>query len=965
MYRTDTLEDRVELLLRRIAKGAEQRDAVLENVAHAVADTASLTACVDDVRTVSRRMLFSCVDSGAGLARTIAVSAALAGRSSRRVKQLDLLLRRVRDAKTTADALREMRHTIARVNSTIDAGDLERTVQLLRKYEEASAHFGGSVPPALLEEEEGDDDEEEEDDEEYGNSEDENGMTGATEKELMGHDSKEAKYSQEEKMTSAEGKDAFSSSTPGRAVNSGDGVVIGGDNNNNINNTNNNSSSGGDKRRKTPKGKNKKNKKNKSVKRNGEVACVISSAREAAKEKLLEKFRSATRANDKLTIMQTIRLLTLLGFRDEACGLYCTWMCEHTIAALNKMVERELRKMDDPNEAGMSHLALVSTALDVVVAAFENEEEFMRETFGDVGLLRLLTELHSKSTSQCVPVLKDFLKKRQEVLRSVTAPVSVSPSGTAGIDNNGGVTTTTLTTLDPRRTDQILEEMSHLVSCCHLYWAFAQSKQQEYLHSAEESGKQQQQQHHHHQQGEGQLTQDAMTSVDSLWSSRDNPLMNTVQEILAVFVPLQKSYFTAAFDQVMRLQMEALHGVGREGSMGPGSPGLGAGSGMGEGIGERRVTGIGSTAGGISNSNSGSSKKPATIASPSTRTAANFMTGLAALYTSTGIATANSGENEFEQDAASHQVPITLPDDVFFFLRIALHRAMNTKSTQIISAVFIACAELVQSRVIPVLQEYTTLPPAAQLHQLQQQHQEHGYTLPSRVLRWTSAAQRTANYAHKLADELRQLTRANNFTGKDLLRFNELAEDMDVISRDLSATVTRWLTHYAEICYQAHVATFLDRFASLPYTLTEDVFYHYELSDPWVNACVVASTTALNPFDNHLDSYSFDIFLLALVRRVSNAMWQSLVQKSFSAYGALQMDREVRTLRTFFLSRAHEQQLREAFLPLTTATTLLLLDSPQDAEHQDMGEGLTAEEKRRVLACRAEFNRAEIARLRL
>ncbi|KAH9588816.1 Conserved oligomeric Golgi complex [Trypanosoma melophagium] len=956
MYRTGTLEDRVELLLCRIAKGAEQRDAVLENVAHAVADTASLTACVDDVRTVSRRMLFSSVDSAAGLARTIAVSAGLAGRSSRRVKQLDLLLRRVRDAKTTADALREMRHTVARVNSTIDAGDLERTVQLLRKYEEASAHFGGPVPSALL-----NDDDEEESEEEYGTSEDENGMKGTTEKVLIGTDGEEGKYSHEQKMLSAEEKDAFSS-TPGRQVNSGDDVVGGDNNNNNI-----------DKRRNTLKGKKKKKgKNNKSGKNNDEAVGVISSAREAAKGKLLDKFRLATRANDKLTIMQTIRLLTFLGFRDEACGLYCTWICEHTIAALNKMVERELRKMDDPNEAGMSHLALVSTALDVVVAAFENEEEFMRETFGDVGLLRLLTELHSKSTSQCVPVLKDFLKKRQEVLRSVTAPASASYSDTTESDVGGGFTNlatprASLVAVDPRRTDQILEEMAHLVSCCHLYWAFAQSKQQEYVHNVEEGGKQQQ------QQGGGgggeQSTNDVMTSVDSLWSSRDNPLMNTVQEILAVFVPLQKSYFMAAFDQVLRLQIDALNAAGREGSMGPGSAGWGVGSGMGDGMNERtgRVTGIGGTSGvgGSNSSNNNSSKKPESVSSPSARTATNFMTGLAALYTSTGIATADTAANEFEQDDASQQVPITLPDDVFFFLRIAVHRAMNTKSTQIISAVFIGCAELVQSRVIPVLQEYTTLPPAAQLHQQQQQLQEHGYTIPFRVLRWTSAAQRTANYAHKLADELRQLTRANNFTGKDLLRFNELAEDMDVISRDLTATVTRWLTQYAELCYQAHIATFLDRFASLPYTLTEDVFYHYELSDPWVNACVAAATTALHPFDTHLDTYSFDLFLLALVRRVSSVMWQSLVQKSFSAYGALQVDREVRTLRTFFLGRAHEQQLREAFLPLTTATTLLLLDSPQDAELQDVGEGLTAEEKRRVLACRAEFNRAEIARVRL
>ncbi|KAF8284907.1 putative COG4 transport protein [Trypanosoma cruzi] len=919
MQHLDNMEDRVDALLRQIANGAERRDKIVEAVSQAVADTGSLSACVEDVRTVSRRMLISFVDTSSGLARTVGVSASLAERSSRQVKQLDMLLRRVREAQVVANSLQEMRHTVASVNETMHSGDLERIVELIRKYEEANLNLGGRAPPSLLQDDDDDDN------------------NGGMKEHVKG---KEADYANGEEVA------------PKQQQQQQQQLMMGGEDGNRDATYPSHSAAN-----KSRENKNKDRDNDASHPRNHhfEAASIIASARESAREKLLEKFRVASRSNDKLTIMQATRLLTQLGFSEEGCSLYCTWLCEHTIAALKKMVDRELRKMDDPTEAGMSHLGLVSTVLDAVVAAFENEEEFIRETFGDAGLLKLLTELHCKSTSQCVPVLKDFLKKRQEVLSSVTSAGGINtnssssgnakgqfPAGSVEAAAGSPVFPTTSSavaaTVDPRRTDQILEEMSHLVSCCHLYWTFAQSKQQEYMHGVEATGKQ-------HEQ------QEVMVSVDSLWSSRDNPLMNTVQEILGVFVPLQTLYFEAAFEQALRLQMDALHAAAREASM-SGTEGGGDRS-------ARKRTGVIVHSSSHHHHHHQSSKKNETYSSPSAKKTANFMTGLAALYTST--AAASGGEDEEMPDAAMDQVSITLPDDVFFFLRIALHRAVNTKSTQIISAVFIACIELVQSKLLPVLQLQTTLPPAAQLQQLQQQRQD--FTVPSRVLRWTVAAHCTATYARKLAEELRQLAR-ENFSGKDLLRFTEQAEDMDALSRELTTSVEQWVARFAEVCYQVHLTSHLERFSTLSYNLTEEMFYHYELSDPWVQVCVAAADVVLRPLDAHLDTHCFDLFLLALVRRVVKTLWQAILQKSFSGYGALQVDRDVRTLRTFFLGRAHELQLREPFLLLTSATSLLLLDSPKDAE-QDVYEGLTADDKRRLLGCRLEFKRAEIERLRL
>ncbi|AAZ12790.1 hypothetical protein, conserved [Trypanosoma brucei brucei TREU927] len=997
----NSLDDRVEFLLRRVAKLTEQRQHIAQDIARSViADGGSLSSSIEEIKAVSYGLLPQFADRGAGLARHIAISASLAESSSRRVKQLDFLLSRVRAARMVADSLQEMRRSVIAVQTMIDRDELESAVQLIRKYEEASGKLGGRSVSAriLLREEEGED--------EHG----EEVVSGVEEEEEEEEEVQPAvKLSSDEQME--ERKETVSAVTVGETLQTqgiGDeGGVL----------ASTSSTAGGHETAAEPRVKAAAKMRRKGTWKKGSSGCdeyggraahndndvtanrgevddevdrIIVNARQTVREKLMKRFYSAKVVNDKQTIMDTVRLLTLLGFRDECCCMYCSWMCEHTIVALNKMVERELRKIDDPNEAGMSHLALVSAGLDLVVATFENEEEFVLETFGDAGLLLLLTELHSRSTSQCVPVLKDFLKKRQEVLQAVDCTNnSPSPRGESN-DNSGRSAVTSPrqpralqsrgTTLDPRRTDQILEEMSHLVSCYHLYWTFAQSKQQECTQRVREK------------EGGAREQNDGMNqSADSLWSSRDNPLMTAVQEILAIFVPLQTHYFEAAFHQVLQIQLDAINASSHEHPMPSTTAAVTAGNNS-----TKQQVGYGSTT---------SNKAAATLmtglaaaiynsttSGSSANTGGNDASGMVGALVNSSVSGAgnNSGiaviDEDFLSSTSSQQLaPITLPDDVFYFLRISLHRAVNTKSTQIISAVFIACGELVQSQLIPTLNRYTALPHTTQLQKLQTVHQQRAqqqqghnylYTVPTRILRWTAATQCTITYIRRFADELRQLSRSQ-FSGKDVLRFSEQADDMDGTARELSTGIQQKLEDYAERCYQAHLARHIEPFATLSYEMTEDVFYQYELSDPWVQAFIAAADAALAHFDTYLDPRSFDLLLLALVKRVVSVARSLLLRKSISAYGALQVDREVRTFRTFFTGRAHEEQLREPFIQLMDMTALLLLDHPREAEQkQDQkafqgggfiygGNELTPDEKRRVLRCRVEFKQEDIDRLRL
>ncbi|CCW69072.1 unnamed protein product [Phytomonas sp. Hart1] len=167
-------------------------------------------------------------------------------------------------------------------------------------------------------------------------------------------------------------------------------------------------------------------------------------------------------------------------------------------------------------------------------------------------------------------------------------------------------------------------------------------------------------------------------------------------------------------------------------------------------------------------------------------------------------------------------------------------------------------------------------------------------------------------------------------------------------------------------CWQAVMApTHLERFLAQSYKLSETTFYHYELRDPWVQGCLEDWAAMLDYVGEYLDPVLFDSLLLLVATHTVNFTRLGLARKEFNSFGALQFDKDVRALRSFFTSRAHEVSLRDAFAPLNLTSTLLLSDSPRDALEEAHNLALTAKEKINVLLLRVDFNKQDVLALHL
>lgn len=947
----ENVEERTDHVLQRVRDGVRRRDALLGDIRHAVHAEGELHAALQEIGHVQYRLMPQYVHRSAGLARTVAANASLAERSSKRVRRLDALLQRVQDTRAIVDAMKAMEGDVAQVSTVLESGDIEKTVQLLHSYEAAQRVLTSASPGA------------------------------AAAQVKPGGDAEPA-------AADADGGGAGAAS----------GALM---------------------------------------------SDVMRNAREKVRARLLSMMEEAVQVNDKLTSMKLTRLLAELGDTAMASRLYGDWIANHTIAALAKLIDAEMKKMDDPAKVAMSHLALVSQCLDTVAAAFESDEEFTREAFGSQGPLTLLAELHSRATARCVPVLSDFIERRKGALaqleKHAAASSSSSPAsamagggGGAGPGSEGRSTSAgasraaspppasqananaNAVVASARRADQILEEISHMVSCGHIYLSFVERKQSEYekrLKAAAAAAASSVD----GTRGDASAADAAPASsaaaaaaaaaagsgsgADSLWRTRDNALLNSMQDILAFYVPLQNAYFTIAYDQAIDLQLHAIRDAAKEaaaaaaragtGGRGAGGAGAKGGVGAGAGAGAGGVHGGGPVA-----ANAGS--------------ATAFMSGLQNLYSvatssadelisAVGVGAGGAGGTNASSSSAAaaeaaelasfwfftHNGRVTLPDDVFFVLRMALHRATNTKSAQICSAVVMSAMDVVQSRLLPEIESHTAIAAAARSGGgggggggatgntgTRRRPAQHGGFLTPDELHWTGAAQQCATYLQRMADELQQLNEATFAANpRDVTRFRELASNMRVLGKALQdKQIPAWLEAFAEVCCDSVLPPHMERFAAISYDMKEEVYYHYELNDVWVQACLMDLGAGLQYLHQHLaDPKLFDVLLAAMARRTAKATSGVLLRKRFSLFGALQVDKDVRALRGFFVERALNDltPIREAFSALSLMATLLLSDKPADALEEAANTALTSEEKKKVLLTRVEFRKETVTALPL
>ncbi|CAH8600438.1 unnamed protein product [Schistosoma turkestanicum] len=186
------------------------------------------------------------------------------------------------------------------------------------------------------------------------------------------------------------------------------------------------------------------------------------------------------------------------------------------------------------------------------------------------------------------------------------------------------------------------------------------------------------------------------------------------------------------------------------------------------------------------------------------------------------------------------------------------------------------------------------------------------------------------------------------------------------VSDQLQALLDSAFEHLSTGIIQSQVKTLLNIFKTLKYDLLEEDLDVYAANDPWIESCIAHIEDFLKPFRSVLSTENNDRFVLILINEILHQLDQLIQRKSFSRFGAIQLEKEYRSLFAYLTSISYSS-LRDYFTRSLQICRLLNLDRVDEVHYywNSSNWRLTAHEVRSILSLRRDFAVNEIRALKL
>ncbi|KAL7059706.1 hypothetical protein AAHC03_013495 [Spirometra sp. Aus1] len=162
------------------------------------------------------------------------------------------------------------------------------------------------------------------------------------------------------------------------------------------------------------------------------------------------------------------------------------------------------------------------------------------------------------------------------------------------------------------------------------------------------------------------------------------------------------------------------------------------------------------------------------------------------------------------------------------------------------------------------------------------------------------------------------------------------------------------------------IATLTQPLASMKREIAEEELDQFALNDPWMESLIIGLQNLLNPFHTVLSQGNYERFVSVLADELLLRLERFIQQKTYTRFGALQLDKELRLLFNFFTSLSMFP-CREKFARILQICKLLNLETVEEVSYYGNTSNwkLSANEIRRLLTLRVEFRTENIRRLQL
>lgn len=337
------------------------------------------------------------------------------------------------------------------------------------------------------------------------------------------------------------------------------------------------------------------------------------------------------------------------------------------------------------------------------------------------------------------------------------------------------------------------------------------------------------------------------------------------------------------------------------------------------------------------------------------------------------------GMDTLDQD----QQTSSMVDDVFFIIRKCIRRAISSWSVDGACAVVnMACgilegefANRLRSRLrqgypagyLDLAQAYNALQTSIQHGRLQTSDTEFARLM---FLAYLNNTDISIEYVETLTKSLSEEIDSAfpNMQEKDRGKVDSCLAGLRGVTSTLRAVTDYGLEQLRVSAVKPRVTPWVDAFLSMNHHINEDELLRYETDEPFVQTLVMNLEGLLQVFKDSLTTSNYDALIGILTAEVTARLEKMVLKSSFNRAGGLILDKEIRSLASYFAA-ATSWSVRDKFARLTQIATVLSVEKVEELADYCGADAiawrLTPAEVRRVAALRTDFKAEDIKRLKL
>ncbi|CAD5213158.1 unnamed protein product [Bursaphelenchus okinawaensis] len=316
------------------------------------------------------------------------------------------------------------------------------------------------------------------------------------------------------------------------------------------------------------------------------------------------------------------------------------------------------------------------------------------------------------------------------------------------------------------------------------------------------------------------------------------------------------------------------------------------------------------------------------------------------------------------EDVEEGALTTSLLDDVFFIVRKSIRRSITSSSVDCVCAMLNNGCTLLETDFFVHINKI--IKHGKSVAEAGPESQRTAFLLALNNM--AEAVKFLSTLKQGLKDEFERHLGAVSKNEKHKLD-NSVAQ-LDDLGKKFSQSASIGIGKLVDSAFKPKLKSNADAYLNFNHEISDDEFAEFEVNDPFMANFIAQSDKLIAPFEKVLTEENYNELLGAIMAETGRRLEAVILQLYFNRNGALQLDRETRSLTEYFTNIAG-WSIRSKAARLAQIVGLLNLDTLDEAvayfhdsaAHQ--GQALTSADLKKFLKLRSDFSTEKINQIKV